>query len=227
MDMGTAAGTAQTQADVQHEIDTGKEAGTPAPAQALANEIVHVQSTRPATYAAMIGMQPTRHSNTEACDAEGDLCTSEAADILGDGMARPESAGFLHPDGRYWKGGDIVEMAQGAQVAEDQESGDSAALSTLAQVDVLEPEVAFSDARAIFTDGVAGRSDEASTMGCGGQAQHGQHPAETAGLDTETAPDAIGSENNVGGDGNAFDQSESGVRANGARPDEFLSAAAK
>ena len=63
-------------------------------------------------------------------------------------------------------------------------------------------------------------------MGCGGQAQHGQHPAETAGLDTETAPDAIGSENNVGGDGNASDHSESGVRANGARPDEFLSAAA-
>ena len=92
---------------------------------------------------------------------------------------------------------------------------------------MLEPEVALSDARAIFTDGVAGRSDEASTMGCGGQAQAiGQHPAETAGLDTEIAPNAMGSESNVGGDGNAFDQSESGVRANGARADEYHSAAA-
>ena len=100
-------------------------------------------------------------------------------------------------------------------------------MSALAQVNVLEPEVALSDARAIFTDGVAGRSDEASTMGCGGQDQaFGQQPAETAGLDTEIAPNAMGSESNVGGDGNAFEQPESGVRANGARADEYHSAAA-
>ena len=61
------------QADVQHEIDTGKEAGIPAPAQALVNEIVDVEPTRPATYVAMLGMQPTMHSNAEACDAEGAL----------------------------------------------------------------------------------------------------------------------------------------------------------
>ena len=79
------------QADVQHESDTGKEAGSPASAQALANEIVHVEPARPATYAAMLGMQPTMHSNAGARDAEGAPCTPEAADILGDAMARPES----------------------------------------------------------------------------------------------------------------------------------------
>ena len=57
------------QADVQHESDTGKEAGSPASAQALANEIVHVEPTRPATHAAMLGMQPTMHSNAGARDA--------------------------------------------------------------------------------------------------------------------------------------------------------------
>ena len=123
-------------------------------------------------------------------------------------MARPKSAGVLLPsDGFCWKGGDIVEVEQVAQGAEDQESGDSEALSALAQVNVLEPEVALSDARAIFTDGVAGRSDEASTMGCSGQDQAiGQHPAElvTTGSGTEIAPNTMGSESNVGGDGNAL-----------------------
>ena len=74
---------------------------------------------------------------------------------------------------------------------------------------MLESGVAFSDVRVIFTDGVAGRSDEASTMGCGGQAQAiGQHPAETAGSGTDIAPNAMGSESNVNGDGNAFEQRE-------------------
>ena len=129
MDMGTAAGNAQMQADVQHEIDTGKEAGIPAPAQALVNEIVDVEPTRPATYVAMLGMQPTMHSNAGARDAEGALCTPEAADILGDAMARPEAAGLsLASDGLSWKGGVIAEMVQGAQGAEAQESVDSDAL---------------------------------------------------------------------------------------------------
>jgi hypothetical protein len=82
-------------------------------------------------------------------------------------MARPEAAGFFLPsDGLFWKGGVIAEMVQGAQGAEAQDSGDSDALSALAQVNVLESEVVLSDARVIFTDGAAGRSDEASTMDC-------------------------------------------------------------
>ena len=39
----------------------------------------------------MLGMQRTMHSN----DAEGAPCTPEAADILGDAMARPEAAGWV------------------------------------------------------------------------------------------------------------------------------------
>jgi hypothetical protein len=42
---------AQMQAEIQHEGDTGKEAGSPASAQALVNEIVHQEPTRPASYA--------------------------------------------------------------------------------------------------------------------------------------------------------------------------------
>ena len=151
---------------MQHESDTGKEAGSPASAQAWANEIVHVEPARPATYAEILGIQPTMHSNAGARDAEGTPCTPEEADILGDAMARPEAAGsFLLSDGLFWKGGVIAETVQGAQGVEAQDSGDSDALSALAQVNVLESEVDFSDARVIFTDGVAGRSDEASTMG--------------------------------------------------------------
>jgi hypothetical protein len=103
MDMGTAAVNAQMQADVQHESDTGKEEGSPASAQALANEIVHVETASQAgNYAVMQGMQPTMHSNAGARDAEGAPCTPEAADILGDAMARPEAAGsFLPSDGLF------------------------------------------------------------------------------------------------------------------------------
>jgi hypothetical protein len=91
---------------------------------------------------------------------------------------------------------------------------DSDALSALAQVNVLESEVVFSDVRVIFADGSASRSDEASTMGCGGQDQvFGQHPAESG---TDIAPNAMGSDSNEGGDGNAPEQSANGVRANGA-----------
>jgi hypothetical protein len=58
-------------------------------------------------------------------DHENDV--PSVADILGDGMARPEAAG-----------GDIADMAQGSQGAAEQESGESdELLSGITQVNAL------------------------------------------------------------------------------------------
>jgi hypothetical protein len=128
------------------------------------------------------------------------------SEILGDGMARPEAAG-----------GDIADMAQGAQGAAAQ------------KVNALESVIVFSDARVILTDGTASQNEEATSMGCGGQAQViGQHPAETAGSCTDIAPNAMGSEiNTAGGDGNALEQPASGLRSNGAGAVDYNNADAE
>jgi len=115
----------------------------------------------------------------------------EVDDILGDGMARPEAAGgFVH---------DIVEIDEGSEIAHS---------------NALESAFVPSDA-SVITDATC-QNDEASTMGCGGHAQFGQHPAETAGSGTDIALNSTGNERNtLGGDGNAFEQPANGVPSPG------------
>ena len=88
------------------------------------------------------------------------------------------------------KGGDIAEMGQGAQGAAAEDTGDTDELSEIAHANALESSFVSSDARVIFTDGTC-QNDEVSTMGCGGQAQVGQHPTETAGSGTDIAPNTM------------------------------------
>jgi hypothetical protein len=85
------------------------------------------------------------------------------ADILGDGMARPDAAGVIS---RTWCRAHRVQQHRNQEL-----SGESDELSGIARVNALEYEIVFSDARVILADGTVSQNGEATTMGCGSQAQ--------------------------------------------------------